>query len=111
MTLNKASIEAGLVTRAELDQIIAWLSESLPLDSQGRVRNVQLIARAHAITCAHKMGRGERTSAFLRSIAQPVPRLWAALDEQEADQERLEEDLLLTEGARLSRTPNSHRPC
>ena len=105
MLLHKASIQRGLVTRQELDQLIAWLCESLPFESQGRVRNVQLIAKAHAITCAHKLGRGERTSAFLRALASPLPALWRALDEQEALRAHSEVDLLLEDGAKATSPP------
>ena len=99
LTVNKAAVSGGLVTQAEYEQIVAWLSESLPFESQGRVRQVQLIARSHAITAAQKLGRSGATMALLRAIASPLPRLWEALNEQEENGRNMEEDLLLDDGA------------
>ena len=100
LTVNKKAVADRLVTQQEYDTIVGWLSESLPLESQGRVRQVMLLAKAHAITCAQKLGRGEKTQAFLRCLAAPLPRLWEALNEQEANLAAMETDLLLEEGAR-----------
>ena len=100
LTVNKKAVADRLVTQQEYDTIVGWLSESLPLESQGRVRQVMLLAKAHAITCAQKLGRGEKTQAFLRCLAAPLPRLWEALNEQEANHAAMETDLLLEEGAR-----------
>ena len=99
LTVNKAAVTSGLVTQAEYDQIVVWLSESLPFESQGRVRQVQLIARAHAITAAQKLGRSDATMALLRALASPLPRLWEALNEQAALAADNLEDLLLDDGA------------
>ena len=97
--MNKAAVTSGLVTQTEYDQIVVWLSESLPFESQGRVRQVQLIARAHAITAAQKLGRSGATMGLLRALASPLPRLWEALNEQEENSRNMEEDLLLDDGA------------
>ena len=96
--MNKAAVTSGLVTQTEYDQIVVWLSESLPFESQGRVRQVQLIARAHAITAAQKLGRSGATMGLLRALASPLPRLWEALNEQEENSRNMEEDLLLDDG-------------
>ena len=40
LALKKASIAEGLCTAQELAQLIAYIEESLPLESRGRVRNV-----------------------------------------------------------------------
>ena len=98
LTVNKKAVTDRLVTQQEFDQIVGWLSESLGFESQGRVRQVMLIAKAHAITCAQKLGRGEKTQAFLRCLAAPLPRLWEALNEQEANHADMETDLVLDEG-------------
>ena len=98
-----------MCTREELDELIRLLSETLPFESQGRVRMVSIIAkcalslprahrhalspaipirfavrgRAHCFTAAQKMGRGEKTIAFYRAMAAPLPRTWELQLEQE----------------------------
>ena len=49
LTLNKASVSAGAVTAEQLCELIALLSESLPLESQARPRTPfpQLCRMAH----------------------------------------------------------------
>ena len=97
-----------MCTREELDELIRLLSETLPFESQGRVRMVSIIAkcalslprahrhalcpalpnqavcgRAHCFTAAQKMGRGEKTIAFYRAMAAPLPRTWELQIEQQ----------------------------
>ena len=51
--------------------------------SQGRVRQVALLATNHVPAVCNHFGRCEKTVALLRALSHPVPRLWEALEEPE----------------------------
>ena len=55
LCLSKKSIGEGMCTREELDELIRLLSETLPFESQGRVRMVSIIAK-----CALSLPRAHR---------------------------------------------------
>ena len=97
LVLKAKSVVDGLVTRGEYDEIIKLLCESLPLESQGRTRCATLIATNHAITLAGKLGRSDKTVAFMRSLSQPLPRAWELAEEKEALAANGEVDLLVDE--------------
>lgn len=83
------------MTRAEYEAIIALFCEGVPLESRGRVRMCTLLQLNHVPALCQKLGRSEKTTALLQSLAQPLPPLWVAQAEQEANRDRLEHDLLL----------------
>ena len=105
LALKKASIP-DLCTAPELAQLLALLTETLPFESKGRVRNATLLPLNLVPVLAAKLGRSPRTTALLEALRQPLPRLWAAQAEQEAHAAAGEVDLLLEEGAlRCPRPP------
>ena len=95
LALSKASVGQGLVTAQELAQLISLLSETLPFESQGRVRNVTLVALNLVPVLCQKLGRSERTTALLQALRQPLPPLWVAEQQREEDAANGERDLLL----------------
>ena len=96
MTLKAASV-GTLCTKAEYDRLLQLFQEDLPVESRGRVRNMTLLAVNHAITAARNLGRGPRTVAFIEALGTPLPPLWVAQAEQEANRANLEADLVLDE--------------
>jgi hypothetical protein len=86
-----------LVTRAEYDGIMQLFCEGLPLESRGRVRMCTLLQLNHVPAICQKLGRSEKTTALLQALAQPLPPLWVAQAEQEANHDNLEHDLLLAD--------------
>ena len=97
LALSKKSLGEGLCTAQELQQLISLLSETLPFESQGRVRNVTLVAKNLVPVLCQKLGRSPRTMSLLEALSQPLPRLWEALNEQAANAAENEMDLLLEE--------------
>ena len=97
LALAKASIAAGIVTAQEFASLISLLTETLPFESRGRVRNVTLISLNLVPVLCQKLGRSPRTTALLESLRAPLPRLWVAQAEQEANSAAGEADLLLDE--------------
>ena len=75
LALKKASIPT-LVTEEEFAELVRLLSEGLPLESRGRVRNVTLIQVNHISTLCAKKGRDERSIALLRGLSVELPRIW-----------------------------------
>mmetsp|Transcript_17905 Transcript_17905/g.44777 ORF Transcript_17905/g.44777 Transcript_17905/m.44777 type:complete len:124 (-) Transcript_17905:959-1330(-) len=75
LALKKASIPT-LVTEEEFAELVRLLSEGLPLESRGRVRNVTLIQVNHIATLCAKKGRNERSIALLRGLSVELPRIW-----------------------------------
>ena len=96
LALKKASVGTH-VTRAELDQLLQILEDSLPLEAKGRVRSVTLLPLNVVVQCCKTLGRGPRTTALLTALAEPVPRLWELEAEREADAANLEYDPLLAD--------------
>ena len=95
LQLKAASVTKGLVTRAEYDGIIQLFCEGLPLESRGRVRMCTLLQRNHVPALCRKLGRSEKTMALLQALAQPLPPLWVAQAEQEANHAAQQHDPLL----------------
>ena len=83
LSLRKGSIIAGHVTAQEYQTIVTLLEEISPIESRGRIRAVTIVALKVAIKLAHALGRCPRTTAFLRALRTPLPRLWEAQLEQE----------------------------
>ena len=78
LALKRSSVNAGLVTTAEYEQLIKELEAVSPIESRGRIRNVTLLSVSVATKLAHALGRGPKTIAFLRALSTPLPRLWEA---------------------------------
>eukprot|EP00966_Prymnesium_polylepis_P309511 7151471-Prymnesium_polylepis.1 len=97
MPLNKASIAEGLVSPQEFATLISLLTETLPLESRGRVRNATLVPLNLVPVLCQKLGRSQRTRDLLAALQQPLPRLWAAQEEAEANAHDGELDLVLEE--------------
>ena len=75
LALKKSSIPT-LATEAEFAELVRLLSEGLPLESKGRVRNVTLIQVNHIATLCAKRGRDEKSIALLRGLSVELPRIW-----------------------------------
>jgi hypothetical protein len=54
-----------------------------------------LLQLNHVPAICQKLGRSEKTTLLLQALAQPLPPLWVAQAEQEANHANLEHDLLL----------------
>lgn len=94
LPLKRSSVPA-LVTAEEYAQLISELEAVSPLESKGRIRNVTLLAVSVATKLAHAFGRCPRSIAFLCALQTPLPRLWDAQLEQEANRANFEVDLCL----------------
>jgi hypothetical protein len=75
LALKKASIPT-LVTEEEFAELVRLLSEGLPLESRGRVRNVTLIQVNHIASLCAKKGRDQKSIALLRGLSVELPRIW-----------------------------------
>ena len=89
LALRKGSVLAGHVTAQEYDQFVKELEAISPLETRGRVRAVTVLSLNVAIKLAHAIGRGTKSIAFLRAMQTPLPRLWEALEEQDANEREL----------------------
>ena len=89
LALRKGSVLAGHVTAQEYDQFVKELEAISPLETRGRVRGVTVLSLNVAIKLAHAIGRGTKSIAFLRAMQTPLPRLWEALEEQDANEREL----------------------
>ena len=57
-----------------------------------------LLATNHIPAVCNHFGRCEKTVKLLRSMSHPLPRLWEALEEQEANRANMEVDIVLDDG-------------
>ena len=89
LALKRSSVAAGLVTDVEYNQLIKELESVSPMESKGRIRNVTLLSVSVSVKLAHALGRGPKTVAFLRALSTPLPMLWQAQMEQEANREEM----------------------
>ena len=96
LPLKKSSIPT-LVTAEEYAELVRLFSEGLPLESQGRVRNVTLIGVNHIAALCAKKGRDERSIALLRGLSVELPRLWQLQLQAEEHAANQEVDLLLND--------------
>ena len=96
LALKKSSIPT-LVTADEFAELVRLLSEGLPLESRGRVRNVTLIQVNHIATLCAKKGRDDRSIALLRGLSVELPRVWQLELEREENDANHEFDYNLQE--------------
>ncbi len=96
LSLKRSSVPA-LVTADELQELVSLLSEGLPLESRGRVRNVTLIAVNHIATLCAKKGRDEASVALLHGLSVELPRVWQLEMERDELARKGERDLVLEE--------------
>ena len=94
LALKKSSVPS-LVTAEEFAELVRLLSEGLPLESQGRVRNVTLIQVNHVATLCAKKGRDDKSLALLRGLSVELPRIWQLEMEREEDDANHEFDYAL----------------
>ena len=59
------------------------------------MRNLTILSIQHLPAIVNKYGRGEKSVALLQALRTPLPRLWEAAIEREANEARLEVDVLL----------------
>lgn len=83
------------MTAQEYAELVRLFSEGLPLESQGRVRNVTLIGVNHIAALCAKKGRDEKSIALLRGLSVELPRLWQLQLQAEEHAANQEVDLLL----------------
>ena len=89
-SVNKASVAAGLISKAEFDTLMSEFKSSLPADlvdpcSLGRIRNCTILPLAAAATVVRSFGRSAASMAWLRAVSQPIPHAWELREEQEAN--------------------------
>ena len=102
MAVNKASVNAGMITDSEYKELMDAFKSSLPVDmvdpsSLGRIRNCTILPLAAAATVVRTFGRSPASMAWLRALSQPVPQAWELREEQEANDAAGQVDLLLNE--------------
>ena len=102
MAVNKASVNAGMITDSEYKELMDAFKSALPVDmvdpsSLGRIRNCTILPLAAAATVVRTFGRSPASMAWLRALSQPVPPAWELREEQEANDAAGQVDLLLNE--------------
>ena len=102
MAVSKANVASGLITDAEYKALLDVFKSALPADmvdpsSLGRIRQCTIIPLAAAGTVVRTFGRSPASMAWLRSLSQPVPQAWELRDQQEANDDAGQVDLVLNE--------------
>ena len=70
-----------------------------------------LLATNHVPAVCSHFGRCEKTVKLLRAMSHPLPRLWEALEEQEANRANMEVDIVLDDGVLRAHPCAPPSPC
>ena len=100
LQINKAAVTSNLITQQEHDQLMRLFKQQLThIDpsSLGRIRTSTLLPLPVAAAVCRSFGRSPGATAFLTSFSQPIPEAWGLLDQRDANDANMEEDLALNE--------------
>ena len=100
LACDRAAVNGGVISDAELKAILDTFKQALPADmvdpcSRNKIRSCVLIPLAAASAICRLYGRSEASMSFLRAVNQPIPQLWQMEAEAEANAANLESDLVL----------------
>tara|TARA_B110000046_G_scaffold154367_1_gene164277 strand:+ start:489 stop:1415 length:927 start_codon:yes stop_codon:yes gene_type:complete len=100
LQINKAAVTNNLITKQEHDQLMSLFKQQLThIDpcSLGRIRTSTLLPLSVAAAVCRSFGRSPGATAFLTSFSQPIPEAWGLLDQRDANDANMEEDLALND--------------
>ena len=98
LQVDAKAVSEGHVLQTELDQLMRlYRSVSSNLDSMGRIRSLTVIPLSTAAAVARTFGRSPASIAFLRAFSMPVPESWELQEQQDANHDAGEVDLVLEE--------------
>ena len=100
LQINKAAVTSNLITQQEHDQLMRLFKQQLThIDpsSLGRIRTSTLLPLPVAAAVCRSFGRSPGATAFLTSFSQPIPEAWGLLDQRDANDANMEDDLALNE--------------
>ena len=98
LQVDAKAVSEGHVLQTELDQLMRlYRSMSTNLDSMGRIRSLTVIPLSTAAAVARTFGRSPASIAFLRAFSMPVPESWELQEQQDANHDAGEVDLVLEE--------------
>ena len=98
--INKAAVTLNQVSQAEYTAMLSAFKLSLPYADPttiNRTHSFTIVPVATAAALARTFGRAPESLALLGALSQPIPEAWVLHQQQEANEQRGEVDLLLSE--------------